>query len=85
MFEQIVGAEAPSTNGESKPPLPPTVTIVKTPDGCTIGHNIIDPWLVLALIEMGKDALLVEMKRGKLIKPPTGGIANFARNLRGGH
>ena len=47
---------------------PPYVAVVKTPTACQVQHNLIDPWLAIALLEMGKQALLDGMKP-TLIKP----------------
>lgn len=57
---------APATEVEAK--LPPTVQVVKTASGCSVVHNLTDPWFAIALLEMAKDALLKELKP-TLLKP----------------
>lgn len=61
--------------------LPPFIQVVKTPDNCQVNHNLIDPWLALALLEMGKQALLDSMKP-TLVKPMGNGMAGLLAKMR---
>ena len=60
--------ELPGSGRPSEEKAPPYVAVVKTPSGTRVQHNLIDPWLAVALLEIGKQALLDEIKP-KLIKP----------------
>ena len=62
-----------------KEKIPPFVQVIKTPDSCQVNHNLIDPWLAMALLEMGKQALLEGMK-SKLVKP-TNGMAGIMAKM----
>ena len=69
------------TNGEPQEKAPPYVAVVKTQGACQVQHNLLDPWLALALLRMGEHALLEGMKP-VLIKPngfPAGMLAKMGR------
>lgn len=66
--------------GPMPQPEPPIVQIIKTVQGCQVGHNLVDPWLAVALIDMGRDALLEEMKRPRVVRP-TNGIAGLLKRM----
>ena len=70
-----------ATQSQDAKKLPPFVQIVKTPERCQVNHNLIDPWLALALLEMGKQALLEAMKP-TLVKP-TNGMAGLMAKMGG--
>ena len=77
---------SPSPNGDpsTQEKAPPFVQVIKTPGGCQVHHNLIDDWLVIALLEMGKDTLMEQMRRAKLVKPPTtSGLAGFRAKMAG--
>ena len=78
MSEQV--AIKPS-EGVEKEKVPPFVTFTKTPGGCSVAHNMIDPWFAIALLEMGKDALMTDMKKRTIIKPTNGGLSGFAKRM----
>ena len=61
--------------------VPPYVHVIKTPGNCAVSHNLIDPWLALALLEMGKQALLDGMKP-TLVKPNGNGMAGLMTKMR---
>ena len=62
-----------------KEKVPPFVQVVKTPDNCQVNHNLIDPWLAIALLEMGKQTLL-DSTKPKLVKP-TNGMAGIMAKM----
>ena len=61
-----------------KEKVPPFVQVIKTPDNCQVNHNLIDPWLAIALLEMGKQALLDAIKP-TLVKPTNGMAGMLAK------
>lgn len=73
--------DLPNLEGSVKAPgpdpakLPPFVQIVKTPEDCQVNHNLIDPWLAIALLEMGKEKLM-DTTKPKLVTPAQGGFGN---------
>lgn len=68
------------TNGDGQK-APPFVQIVKTGTGCQFQTNIVDPFLALALIEMGKQSLFDAMKP-KVAIPPVG-MAGLMKRMQG--
>ncbi len=60
--------------------LPPFVNLVKSPTGVGVNSNIVDPWSIILLLEMAKQAVLEGMKP-QLVKP-NGGMASLAAKFR---
>jgi hypothetical protein len=77
MSEPLVTSSGAPEVAKEKPP--PFIQIVKTQGACSINHNLIDPWLALALLEMGKQAIIDSMKP-QLVKP-TNGIAGIMAKM----
>ena len=69
--------EEVSSNGDA--PQPPTVHIVRQPDGIVVANNLVDPWLAIMLCHMAIDALKEQMKPA-LVKP--NGLMGLARKMR---
>ena len=82
-----VGIEMDTPQPAVQPPtaepqkVPPFVQVVKTPGDCQVNHNLIDPWLAVALLDMGRQALIESMKKPELVKP-TNGIAGMLSKMR---
>ena len=74
-------ADTPSLNGDAPAKQPPFVQIIKTDTGCQVATNLVDPFLAMALLEMGKLSLIDSMKP-KLVQP-NGGMANMLRRMNG--
>ena len=75
-------SEVPSNpNASSAENPPPFIQIIKIPNSCQVSHNLIDPWLALALLEMGKQALLDGMKP-TVLQPGGNGMAGLMAKMR---
>ena len=70
---------AEEQNGQPK--QPPFVQIIKTDTGCQVATNLVDPFLAMALLEMGKLSLIDSMKP-KLVKP-NGNLSGLVRRMNG--
>lgn len=71
---------SPPVSAPSTEKVPPFVQVIKTTASCQVQHNLIDPWLALALLEMGKQALLDGMKP-QLIKPGGNGMSGLIHKM----